>query len=149
MKYLFSCLALIYLSNGDHAGAKKIQREGYGLIQDYDKYDGSYLLDGKLPRMFRIYTLYHRFSELINVNESGTAEDFANLVKNPYFRSLENDYVKLVKKLEKIEGVEQEVDLNALPTEERNGFFKFRIGPFDRPIRDYKKPKKYARSKRQ
>ena len=60
--------------------------------------------------------------ELINVNESGTAEDFANLVKNPYFRSLENDYVKLVKKLEKIEGVEQEVDLNALPTEERNGF---------------------------
>ena len=65
--------------------------------------------------------------ELINVNESGTAEDFANLVKNPYFRSLENDYVKLVKKLEKIEGVEQEVDLNALPTEERNGFF--RIAP--------------------
>ena len=45
---MFSCLALIYLSNGDHAGAKKIQREGYGLIQDYDKYDGSYLLDGKL-----------------------------------------------------------------------------------------------------
>ena len=79
------------------------------------------------PTLFRmltcsIFTLYHRFSELINVNESGTAEDFANLVKNPYFRSLENDYVKLVKKLEKIEGVEQEVDLNALPTEERNGF---------------------------
>jgi len=44
-------LALIYLSNGDHAGAKKIQREGYGLIQDYDKYDGSYLLDGKLPNL--------------------------------------------------------------------------------------------------
>ena len=68
------------------------------------------------------------------------------MVKNPYFRSLENDYVKLVKKLEKIEGVEQEVDLNALPTEERNGFLEFLIGPFGRPIRDYKKPKKYARS---
>ena len=124
---------MIYLSNGDHAGAKKIQREGYDLIQDYDKSDGSYLLDGKLLHLisnvdlvtFLIYTLYHRFSELINVNESGTAEDFANLVKNPYFRSLENDYVKLVKKLEKIEGVEQEVDLNALPTEERNGFLQF------------------------
>lgn len=62
------------------------------------------------------------------MNESGTAEDFANLVKNPYFRSLENDYVKLVKKLEKIEGVEQEVDLNALPTEERNGFLQILIG---------------------
>ena len=62
------------------------------------------------------------------MNESGTAEDFANLVKNPYFRSLENDYVKLVKKLEKIEGVEQEVDLNALPTEERNGFLQLLIG---------------------
>ena len=67
-------------------------------------------------------------SELINVNESGTAEDFANLIKNPYFRSLENDYVKLVKKLEKIEGVEQEVDLNALPTDERDGFLPFLIG---------------------
>ena len=98
---------------------------------------------------FQFTPFYHRFSELINVNESGTAEDFANLVKNPYFRSLENDYVKLVKKLEKIEGVEQEVDLNALPTEERNGFLEFRIGPFGRPIRDHKKPKKYARSKRQ
>ena len=62
------------------------------------------------------------------MNESGTAEDFANLVKNPYFRSLENDYVKLVKKLEKIEGVEQEVDLNALPTEERNGLLQLLIG---------------------
>ena len=62
------------------------------------------------------------------MNESGTADDFANLVKNPYFRSLENDYVKLVKKLEKIEGVEQEVDLNALPTEERNGFLQLLIG---------------------
>ena len=68
------------------------------------------------------------FSELINVNESGTAEDFVNLVKNPYFRSLENDYVKLVKKLQKIEGVEQEVDLNALPTEERTRFLQFLIG---------------------
>ena len=129
--FIFSCLALIYLSNGDHAGAKKIQREGYGLIQDYDKYDGSYLLDGKSDGLLSDGNLRprpwkprdHPYLELINVNESGTAEDFANLIKNPYFRSLENDYVKLVKKLEKIEGVEQEVDLNALPTEERNGSF--------------------------
>ena len=79
-------------------------------------------------RKFGLCPRQNKNSELINVNESGTAEDFANLIKNPYFRSLENDYVKLVKKLEKIEGVEQEVDLNALPTDERNGVLLFLIG---------------------
>jgi len=70
------------------------------------------------------------------VNESGTAEDFANLIKNPYFRSLENDYVKLVKKLEKIEGVEQEVDLNALPTEESMPDLNASQPHFDEPEPD-------------
>ena len=56
--------------------------------------------------------------ELLAVNESGTPEEFANVLRSPYFRCLENDYVKMVKKLEKIEGLEAEIDLNSMPTEE-------------------------------
>jgi len=54
------------------------------------------------------------------MNESGSSEEFSNVLRSPYFRCLENDYVKMVKKLEKIEGLEPEIDLNSMPTETGN-----------------------------
>ena len=45
--YTFSCLIIIHLACNDHKGARKVHNEGHSLIQDYDRYDGSSVLERK------------------------------------------------------------------------------------------------------
>ena len=47
---------------------------------------------------------------------SNSLEDFAQMVKNPYFRGLENDYVKMLRNMEMPEGAAKDIDFNAAPS---------------------------------
>ena len=50
---------------------------------------------------------------MLKANESGSQEAFDESLKAVYFRCLENDYVKLVKKLSRIcEAQEEVIDFN-------------------------------------
>ena len=46
---------------------------------------------------------------------NGSIEDFAAQTKNPYFRGLDNDFVKLLRNMEMPEGVVSSIDFNEDP----------------------------------
>jgi len=48
--------------------------------------------------------------------DGGDEEEFTAAIRQPYFRSLENDFVKLSRTISLPDSVPQEIDLNAAPS---------------------------------
>jgi len=89
------CLIILNLACNDAQQAAKVSHFGHQTIQDYDRYDGAAVMD-----------------HVIKSASSGK-ESFEASLKHAYFRSLENDIVKLVKRLSDIcEMTEEKIDFN-------------------------------------
>lgn len=57
----------------------------------------------------------HFVLDLFAAIGSNSLEDFTACIKHPYFRGLENDYVKLLRNMEMPEGGANNIDFNADP----------------------------------
>jgi len=84
---------------GNFALAQNEHSSAYKVIKGYDDTDAAAVVE-----------------ELLSVVGSNSLEDFAQMVKNPYFRGLENDYVKMLRNMEMPEGAEKDIDFNAAPS---------------------------------
>jgi len=93
------CLVLVHLKMGNFALAQNEHSSAYKVIKGYDDTDAAAVVE-----------------ELLSVVGSNSLEDFAQMVKNPYFRGLENDYVKMLRNMEMPEGAEKDIDFNAAPS---------------------------------
>lgn len=92
------CLILIHLKCGKMDAAKSVHSNGYKSISNYDSTDGCIIMD-----------------DLFAAIGSNSLEDFTACIKHPYFRGLENDYVKLLRNMEMPEGGANNIDFNADP----------------------------------
>jgi len=94
------CLILVQLKRGELEAAKNAHSTGHKIIPGYDNTDGAAIID-----------------DLFSAINNNSLDDFSACIKNPYFRGLENDYVKLIRNLEMPEGFcSDEIDFNDDPS---------------------------------
>jgi len=92
-------LILVYLKLGKESVARENHEKGESFVSGYDTTDSARVLD-----------------IVFEAIDGGNEEEFTAAIRQPFFRSLENDFVKLSRTISLPESVAQEIDLNATPS---------------------------------
>lgn len=92
-------IILVYLKLGRESVARENHQKGKSFVSGYDTTDSARVLD-----------------MVFEAIDGGNDEEFTAAIRQPYFRSLENDFVKLSRTISLPESVQQEIDLNATPS---------------------------------
>lgn len=92
-------IILVYLKLGRESVARENHQKGESFVSGYDTTDSARVLD-----------------MVFEAIDGGDEEEFTAAIRQPYFRSLENDFVKLSRTISLPDSVPQEIDLNAAPS---------------------------------